>query len=133
MLNFLIQNTKFILAVLALLLSVQGYFNYQQQVTISSLNSRVLDVSNELKDAKLKISKLEEIEKFRVEQINKWEKESLEKESELAKATTTILNQQNKLDSLSKDKWEKVEFTNDCKKDINILKHHALDIKGKWK
>ena len=85
------------------------------------MNSRVLDVSNELKDAKLKISKLEEIEKFRVEQINKWEKESLEKESELAKATTTILNQQNKLDSLSKDKWEKVEFTNDCKKDINIL------------
>lgn len=97
------------------------------------MNSRVLDVSNELKDAKLKISKLEEIEKFRVEQINKWEKESLEKESELAKATITILNQQNKLDSLSKDKWEKVEFTNDCEKDINILKHHALDIKGKWK
>ena len=116
MLGFILQNSKITIAVLIALIAVQGYFNYQQQVSISTLNTTLKQASKDLETANNKVTLLETKEKIREQEIASWRLDALNKE----------------VDNLSKDKWEKAEFTNDCKKDIQILKSHAIELKGKW-
>ena len=132
MLGFILQNSKITIAVLIALIAVQGYFNYQQQVSISTLNTTLKQVSKDLETANNKVTLLETKEKIREQEIASWRLDALNKEIELSKLTNELTQKQIEVDNLSKDKWEKAEFTNDCKKDIQILKSHAIELKGKW-
>ena len=133
MLNFVLTNQKYIILILGALLGVQGYLNYSLYNSNTNLQNVLEAQLKEIKAQKEDISVLKEKEKIRESEILKWKEDSLKKDAEISKVTISLMNAQSKLDKQNKDYWDQKIFQNICEKDVDILKKHAIEIKGKWK
>ena len=133
MLNFVLTNQKYIILILGALLGVQGYLNYSLYNSNTNLQNVLEAQLKEIKAQKEDISVLKEKEKIRESEILKWKEDSLKKDAEISKVTISLMNTQSKLDKQNKDYWDQKTFQNICEKDVDILKKHAIEIKGKWK
>lgn len=131
--KFIFTNTKSIVVVLGCLLMIQGIINVQLYNSKSKLENVLEAQIEEIKSYKEKIELLEQKELIRNQEIQKWKDETVKKDSELQKATIELLRKQSEIDSLSQIEWDSKAFTNNCESNIDILRNHAIKIKGKLK
>lgn len=106
---------------------------YDYQLDNSSLKEEIKIKNDIISSSQKDLELCNQKHKIRDEEIMKFKEDSLQKENEIHKLVAQLANTQIELEKSIQDNWEQKEFTNNCEQNIEILKNHALELKGKKK